>query len=132
MASAERPGSRPGRSSRCSTAAGDPRAERLSPSRLVDTHDLVTAIMVGNDLLAVGAIRAVRQRGMRVPDDVAVTSFDDFDFSELVDPYRTNLRIPGYDAGRSAGELLIDRLEGRPPLQRRRLLPVELCPRRSG
>jgi DNA-binding LacI/PurR family transcriptional regulator len=100
--------------------------------RLLDTNDPPTAIMGGNDLLAVGAIRAVRQRGMRVPDDVAVTGFDDFDFSELVDPPLTTVRIPGYDIGRSAAELLIDRLEGRQPLERRRLLPVELCLRGSG
>jgi DNA-binding LacI/PurR family transcriptional regulator len=91
-----------------------------------------TAIMGGNDLLAVGAIRAARQRGMRVPEDVAVTGFDDFDFAELVEPALTTVRIPGYEIGRLAADLLLDALEGETVERSRVVLPVELCLRESG
>jgi DNA-binding LacI/PurR family transcriptional regulator len=99
--------------------------------RLLDGSRPPTAIMAGNDLLAVGAIRALRRRGIRVPDDVAVTGFDDFDFSELVEPPLTTVRIPGYEMGRTAAELLIDQLEGTRGPEHRLMLPVELCLRGS-
>lgn len=91
-----------------------------------------TAIMCGNDLLALGAIRAVRQHGLEVPDDVAVTGFDDFEFAEYADPALTTVRIPGYEIGRAAGQLLVDVLEGRAPEARQLTLPVELMLRESG
>ncbi len=90
-----------------------------------------TAIMCGNDLLALGAIRAVRQRGLGVPEDIAITGFDDFEFAEYAEPALTTVRIPGYDIGRTAGELLVDVLEGRPPARRQFTLPVELKLRES-
>jgi DNA-binding LacI/PurR family transcriptional regulator len=108
-------------------AAGAEHVERILAS-----EEPPTAIMCGNDLLALGAIRAVRQRGLRVPDDIAVTGFDDFNFAEFADPALTTVRIPGYDIGRAAGELLVDVLEGEAPAERQIVLPVELMLRESG
>jgi DNA-binding LacI/PurR family transcriptional regulator len=90
-----------------------------------------TAIMGGNDLLAIGAIAAVRNQGLSVPDDVAVSGFDDFDFSQYVDPPLTTVSIPGYEMGRRAAEGLIAQLEGRQAAESRVELPVELCLRES-
>jgi LacI family transcriptional regulator/LacI family repressor for deo operon, udp, cdd, tsx, nupC, and nupG len=106
--------------------AGATHAETLLAAR-----DAPTAIMCGNDLLAAGVIRAARQGGTRVPEDVAVTGFDDFDFAELVDPALTTVQIPGYELGRVAAELLVDTLEGLEPPERHVVLPVELCLRES-
>jgi DNA-binding LacI/PurR family transcriptional regulator len=89
------------------------------------------AMMCGNDLLALGAISAVRERGLKVPDDVAVTGFDDFDFAQFADPALTTVRIPGYEIGRAAGEALIDVLGGGMPTERQVVLPVELELRES-
>lgn len=101
-------------------------------SRILDERRAPTAMMCGNDLLALGVIRSVRERGLTVPDDVAVTGFDDFQFAEFTDPPLTTVRIPGYDIGRTAGEALVDVLEGRPRRRRRHVLPVELKLRASG
>jgi DNA-binding LacI/PurR family transcriptional regulator len=90
-----------------------------------------SAMMCGNDLLALGAIRAARERGLRVPDDVAVTGFDDFDFAQFVDPALTTVRVPGYDIGRAAGQALIEVLGGGAPTNRQVVLPVELELRES-
>jgi DNA-binding LacI/PurR family transcriptional regulator len=90
-----------------------------------------SAIMCGNDLLALGAIRAVREQGLSVPGDIAVTGFDDFDFAEFADPALTTVRIPGYEIGRAAGRALVDVLEGETPAQRQVVLPVELKLRES-
>jgi DNA-binding LacI/PurR family transcriptional regulator len=99
--------------------------------RLLSRKDPPSAMMCGNDLLALGAIRAVRARGLKVPDDVAVTGFDDFDFAQFTDPALTTVRIPGYDIGRAAGEALVDLLEGGMPADRQVVLPVELELRES-
>jgi len=101
-------------------------------SRILDERRRPTAMMCGNDLLALGVIRSVRERGMTVPDDVAVTGFDDFHFAEFADPALTTVRIPGYDIGRAAGQALVDALEGRRRRRRRLVLPVELKLRASG
>jgi DNA-binding LacI/PurR family transcriptional regulator len=71
-----------------------------------------TAIMCGNDLLALGAIRAARVRGLRVPEDVAVTGFNDFEFAQFADPPLTTAGVPGYELGRLGAESLIAQLAG--------------------
>jgi DNA-binding LacI/PurR family transcriptional regulator len=98
---------------------------------LLDLPNRPTAIVAGNDLLALGAIRAASERGLRVPEDVAVAGFDDFDFAEFVRPPLTTVRIPGYELGRAAATGLIDQLEGRRAPGWRVTLPVELCLRES-
>jgi DNA-binding LacI/PurR family transcriptional regulator len=97
--------------------------------RLLALPDPPTAIMCGNDLLALGAMRAAKLRGLRVPDDVAVTGFNDFEFAQFVDPPLTTVRVPGYDLGRAAAESVIARLgnDALPDDGRRNVtLPVEL------
>lgn len=73
----------------------------------------------------------MRQRGLEVPGDIAVTGFYDFDFAQFVDPALTTVRIPGYEIGRTAGEMLVDVLEGHAPRERQPVLPVELKLRES-
>jgi DNA-binding LacI/PurR family transcriptional regulator len=98
--------------------------------QLLSLPDPPTAIMAANDLLALGAIQVARQRGLRVPDDLAVTGFDDFDFAEFVDPPLTTVRVPGYEMGRVGAERLADQLAGQPAAGSA-VLPVELCLRES-
>ena len=127
------------------TAAGvgiDPALERfegtwgtqLGPT-LVDQvlrlDDPPTAIMCGNDLLALGVLQELRRRALRVPADVAVTGFNNFDFAEFLDPPFTTVRTPGYEMGRAAAQNLIDALEGSGPVESRLEFPVELVLRDS-
>jgi DNA-binding LacI/PurR family transcriptional regulator len=87
-----------------------------------------TAIVCGNDLLALGAMRAARIRSLRIPEEVAIAGFNDFEFAQFADPPLTTVRVPGYDLGRVAAESLIGRLGGdEPPAAGECLtLPVEL------
>jgi DNA-binding LacI/PurR family transcriptional regulator len=96
--------------------------------RLLDLDDPPTAIMCGNDQLALGVLQAARLRGIRVPDDLAVTGFNDFEFAQFADPPLTTVRVPGYDLGRIGAESLVARLGGAlpPPGGERLTLPVEL------
>lgn len=57
--------------------------------QLLDTHDDIDGLLAGSDRIAVGAIEAIRQRGLTVPDDIAVVGFDDHPIAE-----RCNPRLP--------------------------------------
>jgi DNA-binding LacI/PurR family transcriptional regulator len=94
--------------------------------RLLSMDDPPTAIMGGNDLLAIGAMRQARARGLRVPQDLAVTGFNDFAFAEFVEPPLTTVHVPGYEMGCVAAQLLIDHLDGVEIKRRHVMLPVEL------
>ena len=97
---------------------------------LLDLDHAPTAIMCGNDLIALGALKAARDRGFRVPDDVAVTGFDDFDFAAAVEPPLTTVRLPGYEMGSLAASLLIDFIDGAPRNAQAPFL-TEICLRAS-
>ena len=101
---------------------------------LFELPDPPTAIVCANDLLALGAVHHLRDRGLAVPGDVAVVGFNDFDFSAFVDPPLTTVRIPGYEMGLLAAEQLINHLEGGPKVasaHHQTTLPVELVLRGS-
>ncbi len=100
---------------------------------LLDQPEPPTAIVCGNDLLALGAMHQLQLQGLKVPDDVAVAGFNDFSFSAFVNPPLTTVRIPGYEIGRIAANRLIEYLEGTldPATERRVVLPVELVLRGS-
>jgi DNA-binding LacI/PurR family transcriptional regulator len=76
-----------------------------------------TAIFAANDLMALGAISAILEAGMSVPDDIAVVGYDNRDFTRIVHPRITTMSIPIYEMGRTAAELLIRQMqEGRQDL----------------
>ncbi len=106
-------------------------AARAATERLLREHPETTAVMAANDLLALGVLEGGRRAGRRCPADLAVVGFDDFDLAQWADPPLTTVRLPGYDMGARAGELLIARLEtGRFP-ERRVELATELVRRAS-
>ena len=69
-------------------------------------------VFCANDLMAIGALDAARELGMSVPGDVALVGFDDIEAAALVSPSLTTVANPAYETGRSAGELLLSRLQG--------------------
>jgi DNA-binding LacI/PurR family transcriptional regulator len=108
----------------------DPQSGEEMANVLLALAEPPTAIMAGNDILALGVMRAVRDAGLKVPNDVAVTGFNDFDFAAYVDPPLTTVAIPAYDMGLASAAMLIDRVEGR-ETELRRMFPVELIMRDS-
>ncbi len=91
-----------------------------------------TAIFTVNNLAAVGSIRAIRERGLTVPDDVAVVCFDDIELAALLHPFLTVMAQPAETFGTIAAQLLIDRIAGRATERRRRVvLPADLIVRVS-
>ena len=91
-----------------------------------------TAVFAANDLMAMGALIALREAGLRVPDDVAVVGFDDIPTARLVEPPLTTIAQFPERLGRRAAELLFDRLAGTAPAGGRcEAMPYELVVRRS-
>ncbi len=70
-----------------------------------------TALFVLNNLMAVGAIEAIHNQGLKIPGDVAIIGFDDLPWAEALDPPLTVVRQPAYEVGRAAVDLLLRRLE---------------------
>ena len=104
---------------------------RVLANELLALRKPPTALFVCNNLMTVGALAAIHQRGLRVPQDVAIVGFDDLPWAEALDPPLTVVRQPAYDVGRQAMELLLKRImePERAPVTLR-LLP-ELVTRRS-
>jgi LacI family transcriptional regulator len=100
--------------------------------RLLARAPDLTALVVQNDLMAVGAISALAKLGRGVPGDVAVVGCDNLPFGPHTIPALTTVRVPFQDSGRCAVQLLLDRLR-RPlaPLPERVLLPVSVVVRAS-
>jgi DNA-binding LacI/PurR family transcriptional regulator len=97
---------------------------------LLSSRDRPTAMLCGNDLVALGVLKAARELGLRVPEDLAVAGFDDFDFAAALDPPLTTVRIPGYEMGRQAARSLLQAVESGRPAESSRF-PVEVCLRGS-
>ena len=71
-----------------------------------------SAIFCANDQLAIGFIKAVRDAGLTVPEDVSVAGFDDIEYASLFAPALTTMRQPRAELGRRAAEYLVARMAG--------------------
>ncbi|MEK1929877.1 MAG: LacI family DNA-binding transcriptional regulator [Pararhizobium sp.] len=92
-----------------------------------------TAVLCANDRLALGAIEALRERGIDCPRQVSVTGFNDMPFLDLIRPKLTTVRIQQHCAGRAAAEILLRLLNGETAddIDIKTILPVELVIRES-
>ncbi|MGA2170956.1 MAG: LacI family DNA-binding transcriptional regulator [Terracidiphilus sp.] len=71
-----------------------------------------TAIFAGNDMIALGALLAIREAGLRCPEDISLIGFDDLDLAETTNPSLSSVSQSGYQLGTTAARILLDRLEG--------------------
>ena len=90
-----------------------------------------TAIVACNDLMAIGAIRAIQDAGLTVGRDISVTGFDNIPISEYVQPSLTTVSQPIYQIGRSACEMLVDLLNEENSDRKQILLEPALMVRHS-
>lgn len=80
--------------------------------QLLSHHKKFTALLSFNDIAAIGAIRALHDAGLRVPNDISVIGFDDIRAAAFMSPSLTTVRQPLYDMGRLAASVLLRRLRG--------------------
>lgn len=77
-----------------------------------------TAIFAANDLMAIGAARALHQHGIRVPDEVELIGFDDIEFAAMLEPPLSTIAQPAQEMGASSAELLLRLIGGQKPRQK--------------
>jgi LacI family gluconate utilization system Gnt-I transcriptional repressor len=80
---------------------------------LLDRRPDVRAVFCSADTLAIGAMFEAQRRHLAIPGDVAIAGFDDLDIAAQIVPALTTLRVPRYEIGRRAGEMICERLAGR-------------------
>lgn len=93
---------------------------------LLRHHGDVTAIFASNDLMAFGAMQAIREHGLRVPQDVSVAGFDGILTARFAAPVLTTAVQPIYELGEAAAKLLIHQIQGQPIAERHLLFPCRL------
>lgn len=71
----------------------------------------LTALFVANNLMTLGALEALRERGLKIPDDISIIGFDDMPWANLLQPPLTAIAQPTYAMGQKAAELLLERLQ---------------------
>src|SRR5918994_1113150 len=98
---------------------------------LLDSGADFTAVLAGNDLLALGCYDVLADRGLTCPADLSVVGFNDIPFVDKVRPALTTIRIPHYEIGAEAAWMLIDTLQDPSRHPRSVLLPVTLQVRES-
>ncbi|MBE2220388.1 MAG: LacI family DNA-binding transcriptional regulator [Anaerolineae bacterium] len=91
-----------------------------------------SAVFAGNDLLAIGAMQAIKAAGLRIPQDVAVVGFDDIQVARLISPSLTTIRQAQDEIGKRAAALMIERLQREDHFDGRVIeMPFELIIRES-
>ena len=82
--------------------------------------------MCGNDVLAVGALLAAKKMGLRIPEDVSITGFDDIELASVAEPPLTTVHVPHRKMGREAARALVNMVNNVDE-QTRIMLETHLC-----
>jgi LacI family transcriptional regulator len=99
---------------------------------LLRGHPEITAVFAANNAIAVGAVEAIGERGLRVPQDIALVCFDDLSSASQLFPFLTVAEQPAYQIGFEAAQLLLNSLSAEAPLAPRHImLPTRLIVRQS-
>jgi len=99
--------------------------------KLLQLPEPPEAILTSNSLLAAGVMQAIREHGLRIPEDIAFASFDDTIWAKLIVPPLTVVDQPTYEIGRTAAELLIKRIQDPSRSYREVILNTRLIIRQS-
>lgn len=98
---------------------------------LLALEERPTAAFCMNDEMAIGLIQAVKASGLKVPDDISVTGFDDIEYAKYCDPPLTTVAQPAEELGRTAVNCLFSLMEKSQPAQQKNVLATEIVLRQS-
>lgn len=90
-----------------------------------------TAVLAGNDTIAIGAMAAIGQAGLRIPDDIAIVGFDDIPLARFTIPALTTIRLPSTAMAEACGQMILDLINCGSVEPRKREFEAELVVRRS-
>ena len=83
-------------------------------TRLLSLTERPTAVFAASDTLAMGALSAIKEKGLKVPEDISLAGFDDTDFAAYCDPPLTTVRVPAFEMGQLAVRVLLEMIENGP------------------
>lgn len=115
----------------CETADDFTHAAGYEAARRLLARAEVDALVCANDLIAVGALRALSERKLRVPEDVAVIGMDDTELAQMCLPPLSSVSLQAAERGRLAGRMLLERLADPSLAPRRVTVPVRIVVRES-
>ncbi|WP_245331898.1 LacI family DNA-binding transcriptional regulator [Bradyrhizobium sp. NAS80.1] len=98
---------------------------------LLEAKSGITAIVAANDLLALGVLDALKERGLRCPDDISLVGHNDMPLMDVVSPPMTTIRIEHREMGRIAARMLVDTIKSGSTEVRHVVLPPKLIARSS-
>jgi DNA-binding LacI/PurR family transcriptional regulator len=99
--------------------------------KALDEGRSFTALFSANDQMAIGAIKAIKEKGLRVPEDIAVTGVDGIYVTTLIDPPLTTVELPRYKLGYTAGTMLAEMIRNPDKRGEHIILPGKLVVRKS-
>ena len=98
---------------------------------IINSGKIPDAVFCGNDVTAIGALRAADEMGIKVPEEISIIGIDDIDMAKYIRPSLTTIRVPKKELGRFAVKLLADRIETGRKMPVKVELPFELIVRES-
>lgn len=112
---------------------GDFTAERATKlmGELFASHPEIDGVFAASDLMALGAMKAMKQRGLRVGEDIKLIGFDNFEAARQAEPPLTTVSNPAVELGREAARMVVALVSG-DEVPRQKVLPVRLVVRQSG
>lgn len=109
----------------------DPESGYHQMMDLLDGGNLISAVFVASDVVAIGAKAAMVEHGLKIPQDIALVGFDDVPLARYLDPPLTTVRLPASELATRASQILIQIIQGDPPSEKQVLLESELIVRQS-
>lgn len=94
-------------------------------------HKDVTAMYVSNNLMAVGALQCLADQGVKIPDEMAIIGFDDYNWATITNPPLSTIKQPTGELGAEAARLIVDRIENPDAPYRKYAFPAEFIQRKS-
>ncbi|EEK74891.1 MULTISPECIES: ribose operon transcriptional repressor RbsR [Bacillus cereus group] len=109
----------------------DPANSEQVTVELLEEYPHIDGIVAGNDLIAIGVVKAALQKGISIPDDLQIIGFDGISLTEMMYPSITTVAQPIYEMGKIATELLLEQMEGNPLEEKHYRLPIEIIERNT-
>ncbi len=94
--------------------------------KLLDKHPDITAVSCGNDILALGALHGAEERGLKVPDDLSITGFDNIEILPFLKPSLTTINSPSRRMGENAADYILRQIENKKDAKTTKIERIEL------